>query len=326
MNHVQGTSGPAETAERQPQLVVLRALGMGDLLTALPALRGLAAAFPDHRRVLVGPAALAWLVGDAVDEVVDADLRRGFAPLPRSLASPDVAVNLHGRGPESTRVLQALGPGRLIAVSCAEAGVDGPEWRDDEHEVARWCRLLADSGIPTDPTRLGIDVAPDPAAAGATIVHPGSASPTRRWPPERWAAVARALAADGERVLVTGDPGEVDLARSVADGAGLPAHAVLAGRTDIAGLAALVAGARRLVCADTGVGHLATATGTPSVVLFGPVPPSEWGPPPLARHRTLWGGRRSDPSGRGPAPALLAISVGDVLAALQALRATPRPR
>nr|WP_249355415.1 glycosyltransferase family 9 protein [Nocardia farcinica] len=45
-----------------------------------------------------------------------------------------------------------------------------------------------------------------------------------------------------------------------------------------------------MVCSDTGVGHLATAFGTPSVVLFGPNPPAWWGPPPQRRrHVALWG-------------------------------------
>ena len=54
----------------------------------------------------------------------------------------------------------------------------------------------------------------------------------------------------------------------------------MAGRTDVVQLAALIARAGRVLCGDTGVAHLAPAFGIPSVVLFGPVPPSEWGPPP----------------------------------------------
>jgi ADP-heptose:LPS heptosyltransferase len=71
------------------------------------------------------------------------------------------------------------------------------------------------------------------------------------------------------------------------------------------------------VCGDTGVAHLATAFGTPSVVLFGPTPPSEWGPPPnRPRHQVLWAGRRGDPHGQSPDAGLLAIEVPDVLGAL----------
>jgi len=70
--------------------------------------------------------------------------------------------------------------------------------------------------------------------------------------------------------------------------ADLPDDSVLAGRTTLPQLAALVAEASLVVCGGTGIAHLATAVGTPSVVLFGPVPPEHWGPPPSAvRTRTV---------------------------------------
>jgi ADP-heptose:LPS heptosyltransferase len=186
--------------------------------------------------------------------------------------------------------------------------------------VARWCRLLAESGVPADPGRLGLEVEPDPAAAGATVVHPGAADAGRRWPADRFAAVARRERRDGRRVLVTGGPGEVALAREVAATAGLPPGDVLAGRTDLVALARVVAGADRLVCGDTGVAHLASAVATPSVVLFGPVPPAEWGPPEAdGRHVALWAGRPGDPHAARTDPGLLRIWVGDVLAALDRL-------
>ena len=87
----------------------------------------------------------------------------------------------------------------------------------------------------------------------------------------------------------------------------------------ILALAALVAAAGRVVVGDTGVAHLATAFGTPSVVLFGPTSPAAWGPPPGRRHRALWAGRVGDPHGEQPDPGLLAIPVDEVLAALDAL-------
>jgi ADP-heptose:LPS heptosyltransferase len=76
-----------------------------------------------------------------------------------------------------------------------------------------------------------------------------------------------------------------------------------------------------VACGDTGVAHLATALGTPSVVLFGPTPPAEWGPPPDPGHAVLWAGRRGDPHAAAPDPGLLAITVLDVVAALQGLPA-----
>ncbi|HET9633675.1 MAG TPA: glycosyltransferase family 9 protein, partial [Terrabacter sp.] len=115
------------------------------------------------------------------------------------------------------------------------------------------------------------------------------------------------------------------LAVAVADAAGLGPDAVLAGRTDLLSLSALVHGARLVICGDTGIAHLATAFGTPSVVLFGPVPPSEWGPPAEGPHTVLWhggerasSGGRGDPHGEAVDAALLATTVDEVVTAARA--------
>jgi ADP-heptose:LPS heptosyltransferase len=304
-------------------LVVLRALGLGDLLVGVPAYRALAEGFPEHRRVLATPAALAplALATECFDEIVPA---APLAPFDE-VREPDVAVNLHGSGPESHRVLLATKPRALIAFRHRDVRDTrgAPEWRVEEHEAARWCRLLAESGIAADATRLDLPPpdCPAPAAAfGATIVHPGAASAARRWPVERWAGIARAERDAGRTVLVTGSSAESALAADVAARAGLSPDAVLAGRTDVLELASVVAVAGRVVCGDTGVAHLATAYATPSVVLFGPIAPASWGPPrDRPCHRALWTGRRGDPHANHPDAGLLAITVDDVLAALATL-------
>jgi len=307
---------------------VLRALGLGDLLTAVPALRALARAFPEHRRVLAAPAPLAPLarLTGALDAVLDV---APLAPLPRAAAGAEVAVNLHGRGPQSHRVLLDAAPERLIAFAHPEVpeSAGGPRWRAGEHEVARWCRMLEEHGVAADPDDLDLVLPGDspvpPAARGATLIHPGAASPARRWPAERWAALARTGAAEGRPVLLTGSAAEEELAHAIARGAGLPASAVHAGRTDLLGLAGLVAAADRVLCGDTGVAHLATALRTPSVVLFGPTSPAEWGPPSdRPWHRALWTGGRGDPHASEPDPGLLDLSVADVLAAARRLPAS----
>jgi ADP-heptose:LPS heptosyltransferase len=318
-----------------PAVVVLRALGLGDLLTAIPALRALADAFPRHPRLLATPAVLAPLARatGAVDDVVPAE---GLAePLHPRLRGAGLAVNLHGRGPESSELLLTTEPRRLVAFAhpAVPASSSGPRWRPDEHEVARWCRLLEESGIAADPTRLDLELPPGPVphgAQGATLIHPGAASPSRRWPPDRFAEVARAEVAGGRRVIVTGGPTEVELAHDVADRAGLPESAVHAGQSGVLTIGRLVAAADRVVCGDTGIAHLATALRTPSVVLFGPTSPALWGPPPdRPWHRPLWTGTTGDPHGHLPDPGLLAIEVDQVLEALAdlpAAQAPPPPR
>jgi ADP-heptose:LPS heptosyltransferase len=290
------------------RLVVLRALGLGDLLTGVPALRGLARAFGTHERVLLAPASLAPIVellGDATYALQHVDGVRALpAALPRVAQGADAAVNLHGRGPQSTALLRAARPRALVAFDRQAV------WREGEHETARWCRLLEATGIAADPGDLDLEPPPDRTPhMGATVIHPGAATPARRWPAARWAAVARELPGP---VVVTAGPGEHALAGAVARDAGAT---VFAG--DLRALAALVAGAARVLCADTGVAHLATALGTPSVVLFGPTPPAQWGPPPeRTHHRVLWAGGRGDPNGARPDPGLLTLQPHDVLEAI----------
>ncbi|AVT40420.1 glycosyltransferase family 9 protein [Plantactinospora sp. BB1] len=303
-------------------ILVLRALGVGDLATAVPALRGLRAAFPEHTLTVAAPdwlTPLVELVGD-VDNVLPTD---GLDPVDWAGPAPYWAVNLHGRGPQSHRLLASAGPERLCGYHCAEAGhLDGPAWRAEEHEVRRWCRLLDWYGVECDPDDLDLRrPAPRRVPVGVTVVHPGGKGSARRWSAERFGTLARELTRAGHRVVVTGSPDERELARRVAAGAGLPNPAVLAGRLTLVELAAVVAHARLVLSTDTGVAHLATAYRTPSVVLFGPVRPQLWGPPPdrpwhRALHRAAGPGRAWQPDeGTRIHPALAAIGVDEVLGA-----------
>lgn len=298
------------------RVLVYRALGLGDFLTAVPAYRAVRRSLPSYEVVLAAPEPLRPLV--PLVGALDALLPTAPSASPAwSGEPPDVAVNLHGRGPQSHVAVLALQPRRLVAFARPELGVDGPRWRADEHEVARWCRLVAAAGMPADPgdLRLAAPGLPPPRSQ-ATVVHPGAADPARRWPADRFAAVAAALSAEGHDVVVTGVAGEGELARSVAHGAGLADDAVLAGRLDLGQLAALVAAARLVVCGDTGVAHLASAYGIPSVALFGPMSPALWGPPPdRPQHQVLWRPELAgvDGAAGGPHPSLLAIGVDEVL-------------
>jgi hypothetical protein len=174
-------------------VLVLRTLGLGDTLTGVAALRGVRRAWPGRRVVLAAPRPLgAWLASaGVVDDVLPT---HGLEPLDRGAAG-HVAVDLHGRGPESHRVLLKTSPERLVAFGCPEVGHVGPEWDPDEHEVHRWCRLVRDAGGECGPEDLRLGPPDPPGGRGPhAVVHPGAASGSRRWPPERWAAVAGARA------------------------------------------------------------------------------------------------------------------------------------
>ena len=297
-----------------PSILILRALGLGDFLTGVPAYRAVRRAFPGHRVVLAAPAALAPLVPltRAVDELLPTGELR---PIAWTGPAPDIAIDLHGRGPASHQLAAALRPRRLVVFGGEHAGgFTGPIWRPGEHEVTRWCRLCQESGIPADPGDLLL--APPPRISPSfTLLHPGAAAPARRWPAARFAAVARRLADDGHAVRITGSAAEHDLASRVARLAGLPREHVLAGQTVLDALAALTASARLVISGDTGMSHLASAYARPSVTLFGPVSPSEWGPPRHPRHQVLWEaapGYHGDPHGARTDPALCAITADAV--------------
>ena len=308
----------------RPFVVMLRPLGLGDFLTGIPAYRAVARAFPDHDAVLAAPQALAPLAG-LVTAIARFEHTLPLEPLAAELNGAAVAVDLHGNGPQSKRILLAAQPRRLISFSHTDVSLShaGAAWRADEHEVQRWCRMLEHAGIPTQAGDLDLPlppVEPAPIARRATLLHPSAASEARRWPIDRWAALARDELRLGRRVIITGAAGDRGRAAAIAELAGIALDCVYAGRTDLLELAALVAAAGRVVCGDTGVAHLATAYRTPSVVLFGPVPPQQWGPPAdRSYHRALWTGKVGDPHGRQIDRGLLEIGVADVRSALDQL-------
>ncbi|GAA3335598.1 glycosyltransferase family 9 protein [Curtobacterium citreum] len=311
-------------SDGRPDLLVLRAIKLGDALVAVPALHALRRAFPGHRITL---ATTAWLA--PVVELLPVDVHLAQHGLDHAIAAPagvvDVAVNLHGVGPESSDLVAALGARRVIGHADPLHGNDGPPWPDDVHERERWARLLTWHGIPADADEVAIARPAEPSVApGAAVVHVGAFHGARHWPTDRFAAVARGLRERGHRVVLTGGTDDVERAAAVAQAAGLAPDAVLAGVLDLQPFAAVVAAASVVVTVDTGAAHLASAYGVPSVVVFGPAPPEAWGPPASGPHVVLTDAsvRRGDVFAEDPDPALLAVGVQDVLDAVDSLAVT----
>lgn len=322
-------SPPASKTAQEPLLIALRALKLGDFLTGLPALRALQRAFPEHTTMLLAPN---WLE-ELATFVGATDLfwpHPGLEPLPPALHRADVAVDLHGKGPGSQPLLIEAAPRQLFCFYHPDVpGTEhGATWLPGEHEVARWCRMLAHFGVPADVNDLEIALPPLPPwasgwgpaeLANTTVLHPGAASAARRWPLERFAAVGRHEAAQGRPLLITGSSNEHDLVQALADLLAPERPRVLCG-TGLVGLAAVLGRCGRAVAGDTGISHLATALALPSVVICGPVGPHLWGPPASRpRHVALWAGKNGDAHGAEVDPGLLEISTNDVVQALSGL-------
>jgi ADP-heptose:LPS heptosyltransferase len=209
---------------------------------------------------------------------------------------------------------------------------------DDLPEPERALSLAEACGAPLPPGddgRLAVraDTASDlPADLRAglppsyVVLHPGTSVPARAWPPERFHEACELLVAEGHRVVVTGAPSERELTAYVA---GTSGAMDLGGRTEVAGLAAVLAGADAVVVGNTGPAHLAAAVGTPVVSLFAPtVPAVRWAP--YGVPRVLLGDQhapcRATRATTCPVPGhpcLSSVSAGDVVTALRTLCGTP---
>jgi ADP-heptose:LPS heptosyltransferase len=291
------------------KIAVIRALQLGDLLCIVPALRALDAAYPEAQITLFG---LPWAKEFAarfrryVDDFIefpgfpgmpersfDSDSLPAFLERARS-SRFDLALQMHGSGQLMNPLTKLMGAGTTAGFyvpghyrADAERFI---EWRPREHEVLRYLRLLAHLGVPSKGMQLEFPLGePDLSEFNRlrlgdlayAVVHPGSQLPSRRWPAERFAEVADALAMEGLRIVLTGTSGEKILVLKIRAAMREPAID-LAGRTSLGGLAALIGRARVLVANDTGVSHIAAAMRTPSVIIACGSDPQRWAP--LDRH------------------------------------------
>jgi ADP-heptose:LPS heptosyltransferase len=310
-------SSPAAFPFPAPErIAIFRALQLGDMLCAVPALRALRRRFPHAQITLIGlPWALSFAhrYADLIDDMLVFPGAPGFPEqpeiddgLPAFYAEAgtrrfDLAIQLHGSGGVANHIL--FGLGARDHAGFVEAGEARPgcfiRWPDDLPEPERYnalMRALAIDVIDPHPSipltrvdhrELAALIAEHGIEPGRlVIVHPGAQLLSRRWPAERFAAVADALAAQGWQIAITGSAGEAALTGMMLGAMAAPAlH--LAGRTSLGGLAALVQRARLVVCNDTGVSHVAAAMKTRSVVVACGSDTRRWAPLDRERHRVL---------------------------------------
>lgn len=280
------------------RVLAVRLDNLGDVVMVTPALRALRAALPAGARLdlLASPAgaALAPLLR-SVDEVhavsalwQDADGRLPLDP------ARELAVVDRLRGYDAVVVFTSFAQSPWpVAYAAYLAGVPvrvgvSKEFGggvlshrlvappDEQHQTDRALALLASVGVPDQGRHLSLEV-PDDARERAAkvrreaglpetyaVLAPGASCPSRRWPAERFAEVARQL---GMPVAVVGTGKEAALVDAVT-GTADPAVVGLAGKLDVPALAALIEGAQVALTNNSGGMHLADAVGTPVVALF----------------------------------------------------------
>lgn len=296
------------------RIAVLRANGIGDLMFALPALESLRSAYPDatitllaapwHRELLAGRPA-------PIDEVevipVSSGVREepGRAENPAELASFfarararrfDLALQMHGGGGYSNLFTSRLGARLTAGLRAPEAPPLDLEVPYDfyQPEVMRYlevARLVGARPVTFEPVLAvtegdreeSFQILPEQTEPLA-VLHPGAGDPRRRWPAEKFAAVADALVDHGATVAVVGGRGEQALARDLARAARRP-PIDLAGRLSLSGLAGLLSRCDVLVSNDSGPLHLGGAVGAASVGIYWCGNLITAGPPFRQRHR-----------------------------------------
>ena len=304
------------------RVLIVKPSSLGDVVTAMPVLRGLRRTFGDIH--------VAWLITDTcrpliehdrdVDECVLFERRR----LGRAWRSPAAAWRLRALWKRLRRgrydwVLDLQGLLRSALLSFAtrarvRAGfADAREGAtlfythrasapEELHTVDRNIALARELGIDArgEDMTLRISeaagqfardtVARHDLSDGFVICVPPTRWPTKLYPVRHWRTVVAALV-EHTPVVLLGGPGDVQRCRAVADGLG-PAVHDLSGKTDVAQMMGLIAASSGVVCSDSAAKFIAPAVGVGVVTLIGPTRRERTGPyvtPP-------------DTSAAGPAP------------------------
>jgi lipopolysaccharide heptosyltransferase II len=297
------------------RIAVFRALQLGDLLQAIPALRAIRTAFPNAEITLIG---LPWAKSfiqrflHYIDRFVEFAGFPGIAEIEviperttcfieeQRAYGYDLAIQMHGSGPASNDLVFALGAKVTAGYYEGERPdelVLGAPYPDEQPEVYRNLGLAKLLGCLDCHPRLEFPLCNEDRTEAATLLrrlpradrpwialHPGARPPSRRWPAHYFASVADTFARRfNAQIMLTGSPDEKEIVQAVeAQMATRPIN--LAGKTSLGGLAALISELNLFVSNDTGPAHIADAVGTPSITIFGPADHRRWAPLDQTHH------------------------------------------
>ncbi|PUZ22602.1 LPS biosynthesis glycosyltransferase [Chitinophaga parva] len=296
------------------KIAVFRALQLGDMLCAIPALRALRHTYPDAHITLVSLPWATWLrerFPQYIDELV---VFPGYPGLPEQAVDADLSIHFlrYMWGQHYDLALQMQGNGSVVNPMVElwsarytagfyrrEDYQPGPlflEYPEGLHEIERLLALVQYLGITETDTRLEFPISlKDQASLQAlqlpvpehyVCIHPGSRDAKRQWPAAYFARLGDQCAQAGLQVLLTGTAGEAPLTRAVMNAMTFPAID-LAGHTDLGQMGALLKNAFVLIANCTGVSHIAAALETPSLIISMGGEPGRWVPLNRQLHTTI---------------------------------------
>ncbi len=339
----------ADPGSPPERVLVIRPGGIGDAVLFIPMLRALREAWPGARLELLMEKRNAGVVAgtELADEILLYDrLPFGWlAPLRRRY---DVVIDTEQFHALSAIVALLTRAPRRIGFGTNRRRLlltDVVAYNRRVYEVEMFLRLAeaatGRSGA-WDPEQAFYPLTDEARAFAGEVLapfeglelvafHPGASIAERRWPPERYAKVARLASDAGRAVVVLGGPTDVAAAERIARELADRPHINLAGRSNLQEAAAVVARCQAYVSADTGLLHLAYGVGTPTVHLFGPGVLSKWGPPGRRYHNVAYATECSPCTSYGYTPpccqglrCMLGITPEQVYAALEGELATGR--
>jgi lipopolysaccharide heptosyltransferase I len=280
-------------------VLLVRLGSLGDVVHAIPAAAALRRQYPAARIDWVVDPRYAELLSlvDGLDSVIPLDPRASIAALLRTVrdlrgARYDAVIDLQGLIKSAVLARAARGrqtvgfPASHLREPAARFFYSATGNLDREtHVIYQNLALLATVGVHDRAVRFPLRVPVsdmvarlgERATGAFALLNPGAAWPNKRWPADRFGALASRLQREaGLRSLVLWGPGERDLADRVAAASSGAARALPG--TSVTDVLVLAQAARIVISGDTGPLHLAAAVSTPVVALFGPTRAERNGP------------------------------------------------
>lgn len=298
------------------KIAVFRALQLGDMLCAIPAIRALRHAYPNAEITLIG---LPWAKSftERFSNYFDSFISfAGYPGLPEQPLNPenitkflgdvqeykfDLAIQMQGNGSVINPLVELFGARYTAGFSteghyAPDNGLFMP-YPDFGSEIERHILLMEFLGIGSQGIELEFPLSENDHKALASLnldikpqkyvcVHPGSRGTWRQWPVQYFAALADYCAEQGYKIVLTGTKEEQHIIADVIKH--MRNEAInIAGKTSVGAVAALIKNAAMLISNCTGVSHIAAAFKTPSMVISMDGEPHRWGPLDKRMHRTV---------------------------------------